>query len=315
MPRYRRGLPQLSDRVFLTDGGIETCLIFHHGLDLPDFAAFVLLADEDGRTALRGYFEPYAEMAQKAGLGLVLEAPTWRASPDWAARLGYSDEALDAANRDAIDLLVGLRDEYETPQAPVVVSGCVGPRGDGYSPETLMTADEAERYHSVQVRTFSATEADLVTAITMTHTGEAIGVARAAASHGMPSVISFTVETDGRLPSGEGLGEAVRAVDAATGSAPSYFMVNCAHPTHFDATIRAGDGWQDRLRGLRANASTMSHAELDAATELDAGDPDDLAARYARLREAMPQISVLGGCCGTDHRHIDAIRRACTLAS
>ncbi len=311
MPKYRDALPQLADRVFLTDGGIETSLIFHDGLDLPDFAAFVLMSDEDGRAALRRYFVAYAEIARDAGLGLVLETPTWRASPDWAARLGYSAQQLDAANRASVDLLVGLRDEYETPAGPLVVSGCVGPRGDGYSPAELLTPDEAERYHSVQISTFADTEADLVTAITMTHTGEAIGVARAAAAHGMPSVISLTVETDGVLPSGEQLGDAIRAVDAATGSAPAYFMINCAHPTHFAATLDDGDGWQSRIRGLRANASTMSHAELDAATELDDGDPEDLAARYARLRDGFPGISVLGGCCGTDHRHIDAIRRAC----
>jgi S-methylmethionine-dependent homocysteine/selenocysteine methylase len=271
----------------------------------------VLLADEAGRDALRRYFVPYVEIASRAGLGMVLEAPTWRASPDWAARLGYSAQALEAANHAAIDLLVGLRDEYEQQSAPVVISGCVGPRGDGYAPEQTMEPDEAEQYHRVQIAAFSDTEADLVTAITMTHTGEAIGVVRAAAACGLPSVISFTVETDGRLPSGEGLGDAIRAVDQATESGPSYFMVNCAHPSHFDTTLAAGDGWQRRIRGVRANASTMSHAELDAATELDAGDPEDLAARYARLREDLPQLSVLGGCCGTDHRHVDAIRRAC----
>jgi homocysteine S-methyltransferase len=311
MSKYRAALPQLADRVFLTDGGLETTLIFHDGLELPEFAAFVLYDDEKGRAALRRYFVPYIEIARDAGIGVVLETPTWRASPDWAARLGYSEQALDAVNRAAVDMLVELRDEYETATTPIVVSGCIGPRGDGYNPAELMTPDEAERYHRVQVGTFSDTVADLVTAITMTHTAEAIGVARAAAAHGMPSVISFTVETDGRLPSGELLEDAIRMVDEATGSAPSYYMVNCAHPTHMDSTLRSGEGWQSRLRGLRANASTMSHAELDEAEELDAGDPQDLGARYAALRADLPQITVLGGCCGTDARHIDAIRHAC----
>jgi len=309
--KFRDNLPQLGDRVFLADGGIETTLIFHHGLDLPDFAAFVLLADGDGREALRRYFRPYVEMARDSGTGIVLDTPTWRASPDWAARQGYTGGELAEANRAAVDLLVEMRDEYETSAAPIVVSGCLGPRGDGYAPDTMMTAAEGEAYHSGQVAVFADSEVDLVTAITMTHTGEAIGIAQAAAARDVPCVLSFTVETDGRLPSGDQLGDAVRAVDAATGSAPSYYMVNCAHPTHFDATLRAGDGWVNRIRGLRANASTMSHAELDEATELDDGDPTDLAARYASLREELPQLSVLGGCCGTDHRHIDAIRRAC----
>jgi homocysteine S-methyltransferase len=314
MSKYRAELPQAADKVFLADGGIETTLIFHDGLELPDFAAFVLLDDEAGKAALRRYFVPYLEVARDAGVGIVLESATWRASPDWAARLGYTEQALDAANRAAIDMLVELRDEYETPETPVVVSGCIGPRGDGYNPSELMTPEEAECYHSTQVATFSDTEADLVTAITMTHAQEAIGLARAAAAHGMPSVLSFTVETDGKLPSGERLEDAIRAVDEATGSAPAYYMVNCAHPTHFEETLHTGDGWQSRLRGVRANASTMSHAELDEAEELDAGDPADLGARYARLRQDLPQLTVLGGCCGTDSRHIGAIASACVSA-
>ena len=318
MSKYRAGLPQLADEVFLTDGGIETSLIYGDGLDLPEFAAFVLLRDEGGTEALRRYFTPYVEIARGAGTGIVLESATWRANPDWAATLGYTTQELVAANRAGIDLLVELRDAYETADTPVVLSGCVGPRSDGYNPAELMTADEAERYHAVQVGTFADTPADLVTAITMTHTGEAIGFARAAAAHGMPSVVSFTVETDSRLPSGESLEDAIRTVDEATGAAPAYYMVNCAHPTHFDETLLAGAGagagWRERIRGLRANASTMSHAELDAAEELDAGDPHDLGARYASLRQELPQLTVLGGCCGTDARHIAAIGRACIAA-
>jgi homocysteine S-methyltransferase len=311
MSTYRDSLPQLTDRIFLTDGGIETTLIFADGLDLPDFAAFVLLDHDEGRAALRRYFESYLAVAAEAQRGVVLETPTWRASPDWAARLGYSPEQLDEANRAAVDLLVDLRRTHETPTTPVVISGCVGPRGDGYQPDSLLTPDQAEAYHSRQVRVFADSEADLVTAITMTHTGEAIGFARAAASAGVPSVVSFTVETDGRLPSGESLHEAVETVDAQTGGAPAYYMVNCAHPTHFDTTLLAGDGGLRRIRGLRANASTMSHAELDEAETLDSGDPTDLGARYAALRSALPHLTVLGGCCGTDPRHIRAISEAC----
>jgi homocysteine S-methyltransferase len=303
-------LPQLSDRVFLTDGGIETSLIYRQGCELPEFAAFPLLDSPSGRKALRDYFLPYVEIAVNARVGLVLETPTWRANPDWAALLGYDAAALAVANRAAVELLAELRGEHATAQTPIVVSGCVGPRGDGYRPETLMTPEEAEAYHAAQISSFAEARVDLVTAITMTHTAEAIGVARAAAAHGVPSVISFTVETDGRLPSGEALGAAITAVDAATAATPAYYMVNCAHPTHFEQVLREGDGWQERVRGLRANASAASHEELDAATELDAGDPVDLAASYARLRDEHPWISVLGGCCGTDERHIDAIQRA-----
>jgi homocysteine S-methyltransferase len=310
--RHRSSLPQLTDRVFLADGGIETTLIYHHGLDLPEFAAFVLLDDERGRQELRRYFRPYLELAVGSGTGIVLETATWRASSDWGRVLGYSPEALEDANRAAVALLEELREEYETPETPVVISGCIGPRGDGYAPESLLSAEQAEEYHGAQVATFARTAADLVTAVTMTHTGEAVGVARAAAAQGVPSVISFTVETDGRLPSGEGLGEAIQVTDEATGGSPAYYMVNCAHPTHVDSTLLEGQGWNHRVRGFRANASTMSHAELDVAESLDVGDIEDFGARYADLHAALPHVSVLGGCCGTDARHIEAVRRAVT---
>jgi len=193
----------------------------------------------------------------------------------------------------------------------MVISGCVGPRGDGYDPAHVMSAEEAERYHAEQIRVFAATAADVVTAITMTNVPEAIGVTRAARAAGMPVVISFTVETDGRLPTGDSLKDAIERVDAATGEGPAYYMINCAHPTHFEGALAGGEPWARRLRGLRANASTKSHAELDEAEELDDGNPAELGAQYRALRDRLPHLVVLGGCCGTDHRHIGAIASAC----
>ena len=303
---YRERLPQLDGGLFLTDGGIETTLIFHQGLELPLFAAFDLLKDEEGTDALRRYYAPYAESARERGLGLVLESPTWRASPGWAEQLGYSLDQLDALNRKAIALMEELRAEYQG-DAPIVISGCVGPEGDGYAPETMLSADEAERYHSTQIGTFADTAADMVTAITMTYAEEATGVTRAAAAVGLPVAISFTLETDGRLPSGQALGGAIQEVDDATDGGPAYYMINCAHPTHFEDAIAGGEPWLARIGGLRTNASTKSHAELDEAEELDEGDPADLAARHAALKTRLPAVNVLGGCCGTDHRHVDAI--------
>jgi S-methylmethionine-dependent homocysteine/selenocysteine methylase len=307
---HRDHLPQLDGDLFLTDGGIETTLIFHEGLDLPAFAAFDLLKDEEGTEALRRYYVPYAELAREHGVGFVLESPTWRASPRWGRQIGYDDEELDRLNRRAIVLMEEIRDRYAPHGAPVVISGCVGPHDDGYSPAAMLTASDAEDYHATQITTFSDTAADMVTAITMTYADEAIGITRAAVKAGMPVAISFTVETDGRLPSGQGLGEAIRQVDQETGAAAAYFMINCAHPTHFDDVLGEHEPWQDRIRGLRANASTKSHAELDEAAELDEGDPADLGARYAGLRARLPELSVLGGCCGTDHRHVGEICRA-----
>jgi homocysteine S-methyltransferase len=307
-------LPHVAGGVFLTDGGIETTLIFDDGFELEDFAAFTLLGDDAGREALRRYYESYVAIAARDGVGIVLETATWRASSDWAARQGIELERLGELNRAAVELLLELRRDHATASAPIVVSGCIGPRGDGYRADEIMTPDEAERYHVLQARELAAAGADMITAITMTYVEEAIGVVRAATSVGLPVVIAFTVETDGRLPTGATLGEAITAVDAATGSGPAYYMVNCAHPTHFAGVLDPEQAWTRRIGGIRANASTMSHAELDAAEELDAGDPNDLAARYAALRDEHPQITVLGGCCGTNHRHLDAISRACVTA-
>jgi S-methylmethionine-dependent homocysteine/selenocysteine methylase len=307
MPRYRRDLPQLAGEPFLTDGGIETTLIFREGLTLPDFAAFDLLKDEPGLAALERYYRTHAAIAVAHGVGFILESATWRASADWGVRLGYPAAALAEANRRAIALLVNLRDEFGHHRPPMVISGCVGPRGDGYVPAERMSAAEAEAYHAAQIRTFSETEADMVTAITMNYAEEAVGIARAARAVGMPVVISFTVETDGRLPTGDSLEAAIGGVDDATGAAPAYYMINCAHPTHFEHLLGSSGGWVDRIRGLRANASTRSHAELNEATALDDGDPADLGEQYAELRRRVPSLNVMGGCCGTDHRHIEAI--------
>ena len=308
---HRQDLPQLDGRPFLTDGGIETTLIFHEGLDLPEFAAFDLLKDERGTEALRRYYEPYAELAREHGVGLVLESPTWRASPGWARQIGYGDDELDALNRKAIALMEELRAEYETGDAPIVISGCVGPQGDGYNPEVKLAPDEAREYHGTQIATFADTAADMVTAITMTYVDEALGVVGAASEAGLPVTISFTLETDGRLPDGTPLGEAIGRVDGETDAGPAYYMINCAHPTHFAEVLEGEEPWRERIRGLRANASRKSHAELDEAPDLDEGNPAELGAQYAALREQLPKLNVLGGCCGTDHRHVGEISKAC----
>jgi S-methylmethionine-dependent homocysteine/selenocysteine methylase len=307
MSRYRHQLPQLRGDLFLTDGGLETTLIFHEGVALPLFAAFDLLKDEDGTSVLRRYFDRYAAIAREQHTGLVLETPTWRANPDWATKLGYDERALADANRRSVALLVDLRHAFD---GALVISGNLGPRGDGYQAGARMSAAEAEAYHGPQIRVFAETEADMVAALTMTYTEEAIGITRAAAVAGMPVVISFTTETDGRLPSGEGLDAAIARTDDATGGGPAYYMINCAHPTHLAGALERGGAWRERVRGLRANASRRSHAELDERPDLDAGDPAELARQYAELQAAFPRLTVAGGCCGTDHRHVEAIGRA-----
>ena len=218
---------------------------------------------------------------------------------------------MKAVNIRSIELMQALREAHETTRTPMVVSGCVGPRGDGYVSGEVMSADEAAAYHAPQVSAFAEAGADMVSAVTMTNASEAIGVARAAAQAGLPVSLAFTVEIDGRLPSGQTLPEAISDVDAATSNGPAYYMINCAHPTHFDSVLQTKAAWTRRIGGIRANASTKSHAELDAATSLDAGNPQELGQQYRALRRLLPRATVLGGCCGTDHRHVEHICHAC----
>jgi S-methylmethionine-dependent homocysteine/selenocysteine methylase len=300
-------LPQLDGRIFLSEAGLETDLIFHHGIDLPDFASFPLLETEAGRATLTGYFQAVIDLARAARTGTVLETPTWRANPDWGSRLGYSADQLDRVNREAVNLFAALRSENL--DVPVVISGNVGPRGDGYVTTEAMGPAQSSAYHGEQIRSFTAAGADLVSAFTINHVDEAIGIVMAAAECDMPVVISFTVETDGALPSGQPLAAAITEVDQATDDSAAYFMVNCAHPTHF-ADVLAGPGPWHRVRGIRANASRMSHEELDNAEDLDRGDEVELAGGYLTLLEVLPQLAVVGGCCGTDLDHLQAISAA-----
>lgn len=310
-PKYRDCLPQCLGGMFLTDGGMETTLIYHEGVDLPCFAAFTLLKTVEGTERLRTYYERYVTMARRAGLGFVLESPTWRANTDWGAKLGYSRAELAKANRQAVELMLEIREKFEAPRTPIVISGNIGPRGDGYDPSRIMTISEAQAYHAEQIAVLRKTPVDLVSAFTLNYVNEAIGIALAARAATMPVVLSFTLETDGRLPTGETLKQAIISVDEATGRAPAYYMINCAHPTHFSDVIASGESWANRISGLRANASRRSHAELDRANDLDDGDPAEFGREHAELRRILPHATVLGGCCGTDHRHVEQIALVC----
>jgi S-methylmethionine-dependent homocysteine/selenocysteine methylase len=309
---YRNHLPQLGKSLFLSDGGLETTLVFHENIPLPHFAAFDLLKDEVGTETLRRYFTRYAELAVARGVGVVLESPTWRANPEWAAKLDYNAASLSDANRKGICLLEEVRATFASGSPPIVISGNLGPRGDGYRPDSRMSIAQARDYHAPQVEVFAASNADMVAAFTMNYVEEAIGIALAARTAAMPVAISFTVETDGRLPSGQSLADAIQEADDASEGHPAYYMINCAHPAHFENVLRDGGAWRNRIRGLRANASKRSHAELDSSPDLDIGNPEELGREYRALRDLLPNLTVLGGCCGTDHRHIEAIHEACT---
>lgn len=304
-------LPQLNSR-FLTDAGLETDIIFNRGIDLPLFASVTLLQSDDGRAALTDYYRGFLDLAASKKVGFILESATWRASSDWAAPLGLSEEELSRLVGDAISLMSELKQAYARQLPAIVLSGCVGPRGDGYDPGRIMEHGEARDYHAPQIATMKAAACEMITAITMTNVPEAHGIVLAAREAGLPVAISFTVETDGKLPTGQSLGNAIAEVDRATEAYAAYYMVNCAHPDHFLAAIgEASAGIGERIMGVRANASRCSHAELDAMTELDRGDPQDLARLHRELIARHPSIHVLGGCCGTDLEHVAAIAEAC----
>jgi homocysteine S-methyltransferase len=312
MAKYRHALPQLDGQLFVTDGGIETTLIFLEGMELPHFASFPLFETPQGAEALYRYFHTYGALARRFNTGLILETATWRASPDWGHRLGYNDQRLLDVDRAAVRMLEEIRAAHESEQAPIVISGCLGPRGDGYVPDSAMSAAEAAEYHRPQIETFAETSADLVTVLTMNYVEEAEGIAHAAKRAEMPVVVSFTVETDGKLPTGQSLSDAIQQVDRSTAAYPAYYMINCAHPSHFDHVLRADEPWTKRIGGVRANASRMSHAELNDASQLDAGNPVEFGRDCVNLRRGkLAHLNVLGGCCGTDHRHIEQLVLAC----
>ena len=290
---------------YVTDGGLETDLIFHHGIDLAEFAAFPLLSDAGGRDLLASYYEAYAGIAASAGAGLILETPTWRANTDWGARIGVDAVGLARANTAAVQLMAGLADRFTGEVPEVVVAGLLGPRGDGYVAGEAMHPEHAREYHLPQVRVLADAGASLITALTLTTAEEAAGIVLAAREVGLPVTVAFTVETDGRLPDGSTLREAIERVDAT--AAPDHFVVNCAHPTHVAEGLADAGPWLERIVGTRVNASTLSHEELDAAEELDEGDPDTLGRDQADLAAMLPGLRVVGGCCGTDARHVAAM--------
>lgn len=296
-----------ADRPFLTDGGLETWLFFQQGFEAPLFAAIMLMEDEPARAALRTYFDGFLAMAESAGTGFVLDTVTWRGCAEWAPKLGVTADELLRLSSEAVRFAAGIRDAWQERVPAILINGVVGPAGDGYAPEEVPDADSAFAMHAPQIRALAEAGAEMISAITMTNVGEAVGVVRGAREVGLPVVVSFTVETDGRLPSGDLLGDAIRVVDAATDGAPAYYMVNCAHPDHFGDTIARGSDWTARIGGLWANASRLSHAELDEAEVLDDGDPEEFGRQHAELAAVLPELRVLGGCCGTDHRHVGSV--------
>lgn len=302
-----RSIPEKLNRPFLCYTGIETDLIFNQGIELPGFATFPLLETEEGRSLLKKSYMAQVTLAREMGCGVMFESATWVANRDRAAKLGYGPNRLEQINIDAIQFIRELSDNVG--DVPIVLSAQVGPRGDGYKPDHHMDDEEAQLYHSVQMAHLAKAKPDIVSAFTISYPEEAIGIVRAAEHSKLPVAISFTVETDGLLPTGMPLGEALDAVDAATDQYAEYFLINCAHPEHFLPNLNDGP-WIERLAGVVVNASRCSHAELDNATELDEGDPQELGTYLGLIKNTYPHMHIFGGCCGADMRHMREIAKA-----
>ena len=309
MSAKRPALPNETSRIFLTDGGTETWLIYKAGLDLPNFSSFHLLNDPAASKQIKSYYRAFADIAVEHGTAFIFDSLTYRASRDWGALLGFSEAALVEMNLMALDFYRGVAKEAGLAGDDVVISGCVGPKGDAYELNEALTADGAQDYHQRQVDTFKAGNADIVTALSLSSSQEAIGIVRAAQSAGLPSAISFLVEKDHCLQSGESLRAAIETVDQETDSAAAYFMINCAHPIDFGPALKSQE-WVTRIHGIRANASKAEHSFLNLLGQLDEGDPDELASEYASLRSQFPDMNVFGGCCGTDFSHVRKISSA-----
>lgn len=297
-----------APRLYLTDGGFETSMFFLEGFELPQFAACVLMDSDAGRQAMTRYFERYLSLAEAAGTGFVLDTNSWRSGVHWASALSRSPADMMRLTGDAVDFAKDLRSEWCDRVSPILVNGVVGPSGDGYAAKQELEPALAQTLHTPQIDVFAREGVDMVSALTMTHPGEAIGIARASIAAGLPVVISFTVETDGDLPNGQSLAQAIEEVDTATANAPIYYMINCAHPEHFQEILSGG--LAPRIGGIRSNASRLSHAELDAAETLDDGDPKEFGALHLEVAGRLPGLRVVGGCCGTDHRHISHVCEA-----
>ena len=299
----KRSLPHETAQKFLVFAATGTDLIFNRGVELPGFASFPLNEDPAARPVIVDQMRDLIKVAKQAGVGCIIDTLTWMANRDRAAPLGYDADRLAALNRDAVKMMRGLRDEY--PDDDVLLALCIGPSRDPYARPEPMPVAAAREYHRAQIGSVSDLGVDLVNAYTFNQVEEAAGAVLAAGGYDLPIALSLVVETDGCLDNGQGLEDAIAEIDDLTDAGAAYFMINCAHPDHFSQVLTGNP----RLKGIVVNASRCSHAELDEATELDDGDPDELAAEVVRLVQAYPGLSVIGGCCGTDMRHLREMAR------
>lgn len=294
---------------FLTEGGQETEIMYKFGHELPEFAMYPLLENAAAMAELKGMYERVLDVAATHGFAVMLTGLDYRASPDWGAKLGYSREALANALIQSIEFLREVSRPYQGQISEIKIGGMTGPRGDAYSLNKSITAEEAEDYHSFHTEVVKRAGVSFTSAVTFNSVPEAIGAARAAAKLDMPIYISFTLDSNHRLKSGPSLKEAIETVDREAGVAkPDFYGLNCSHPLEFEPALEPGD-WIKRVRSLRPNASAKDKMELCTIGHLEDGDPVDLGLRMGALARRYPHIDIWGGCCGTWDKHLNQIAK------
>jgi homocysteine S-methyltransferase len=301
--------PRLENKFYLTEGGTETEILYKWGYELPEFAMFTLLENAEANECVLGMYRRYFDVAEAYGTGILVTGHDYRASPDWARKLGYSLKGLTEMQHRTIQFLTDIRAEYEGRVSDVYVSGCIGPRGDAYGTGGGISEAESEDYHSVQLSNLVETDADMAIAQTFNNIPEAIGVVRAATAIGIPIGVCLTLTTDALLRSGPTLKEAVETIDDRTGGAAAWFGTNCSHPVEFEPAISEAGAWAERLRYIRPNATQMEKIALCKLGHLEDGDPVELGHQIGDVARRFPNADILGGCCGTDERHLGEIAK------
>lgn len=300
---------QVEGRYYLSEGGMETEVMYKHGFDFPHFAVFELLKNPKAVSALQAMYRQYFDVVAKHQMVALVGGLDYRASPDWGALLGYSADGLSDMNHRCIDFLRDLAKEYIGEIDEILIQGFIGPRGDAYETNTVITEQESEDYHSVQLQTLKEADVDLASALTFNNIPESIGVAKAAARLDLPLCISLSLDGSSRLNSGPSLGDAIKTIDAATDNSVAFYMINCVHPLEYESAL-ADESWMKRIRGVRPNASVMDKISLCKIGHLEDGDPIELGNQIGDLFKRFPHMDILGGCCGTWDNHLDQMAQS-----
>lgn len=302
---FRSGTP------IITDGGIETRIMFETNLSMdPELQVAALVPDPDGAAALRSIYESYIKAAGEFGLPIVIGTPTFRASLNFARRAGHGgEESVRELNVGAVRLLRQLREDSD--HRPIFIAGVIGPSGDAYTPGDALGAPEAAAYHRLQTEVLAEEGVEFLFAPTFPAVDEALGVAMAMGRSGLPYVVSFVLDTAGRVLDGTPLTAAIERIDNEALPPPLYYSISCVYP---DVAARAlEDAARDsktlvgRIAELKANGSPLGTDELVRLDHIEATPPEPFAELLWSLHESHPVLRVIGGCCGTDDRHIRAL--------